>query len=130
MDHIYKITPILRPFEVKLQAANPLKLLDENGKSVANASYTSATLQNAVDGTAIRFTSDSDNTIQVTANNKGMVKFVGLDIVKEGVSHRIVTVPSGATTATFKLTNEFIKNNLYYIDFPVIRSFLLWIIYN
>jgi hypothetical protein len=115
-NKIYSIKPILRPFEVSLQAAAPLKFLDENGNLLNNAYYTSARLENTdADGKAIKFTGD---TIQISATNGGMAKLVGVNIVKEGKQPlRVVNVNKGATAATISFTPEFTSAYQDYITF-------------
>ena len=122
---IHSIKPILRPFEVSLKQGDPLKFRNENGDYVDNtnipklADATSALLQNATKtgtGTAIKF---SGEKITVTTTSK-FAYIKGLKIVhpSNGTSKVIKDgLPSGTTSVSIDLTNDFIRQNLDYVNF-------------
>lgn len=122
---IHQIKPILRPFEVSLVGADPLYFLNEKGRYVKNTEIGQLksanqtllqTANNTGTGTAIKFSGDS---ITVTSNSPySYIK--GLKLIhSETNQSKIIqdNLPVGTTSASFKLTNEFLQNNLSYITF-------------
>ncbi len=120
---IHSMKPILRPFEVSLMGAEPLYFLNEQGVYVANTdiselrSANDVLLQGASNtgkGTAVKF---SGNTITLTTSST-YAYIKGLQLVKNGNVKVIKNdYPVGTTSASFQLTNDFIKQNLDYITF-------------
>ena len=122
---IHAIKPILRPFEVSLKGAEPLKFRNENGDYVDNTSIaelqdaTSAVLQGANNtgtGTAVKF---SGEKITVTTTSRyAYIKELKLMHPSNGRSKVIKSgLPTGTTSASIEINNDFIKENLDYINF-------------
>ena len=122
---IHSIKPILRPFEITLKGAEPIKFLNENGEYVDNttmaevADANNALLRNATNtgtGTVVKFSGDS---FTVTSNSKySYIK--GLKIVNEETGDSKIikdNLAPGTTSVSVKLENDFLKDNLEYINF-------------
>ena len=120
---IHAIRPILRPFEITYMEAEPLVFRNRDGDYVSNdlipelMDATSASLQDAdSNDTVVRFSGDS-----VTVNTTSRFGYIaGLRIVNPttGKSKLVKSgLSSSNTSVSLALNNDFIRQNLEYINF-------------
>ncbi|MBR4880134.1 MAG: S-layer homology domain-containing protein [Clostridia bacterium] len=127
---IHSIKPIMRPFEISLKGAEPLKFLNENGEYVDNiyinevADANNVILRNASNtgtGAVVKF---SGEKFTVTTSSK-YAYIKGLKIVNNDTGASKILrdeLPVGTTSVSIEVNNEFIKEHMDYVTFEENRD--------
>ncbi|MBQ1434957.1 MAG: hypothetical protein IIZ19_03570, partial [Clostridia bacterium] len=125
--NLYSIKPVLRPFEVSLMGAEPVQFINENGERVSATAINEyknkcdTVLENASNtgtGTLVTHTGEMITVSLKNIEAHPLVRISGINLISpDGAKWRISGVKSNGTSASFELTEDFLRGYDSYIRY-------------